>query len=162
MTKSVRFITQSAAIAALYTAITVFISAFGLASGIIQIRISEALTILPYFTFSAVPGLFIGCIISNLLTGCALWDIIFGSIATLIGAFVTYALRHKSKYFAPLAPIISNTVIIPLILINVYGSKDAWWFLVLTIGIGEIISCGILGNMLMSIVDKNKNLIFKR
>ncbi len=161
MTKSVRFITQSAAIAALYTAITVFISAFGLASGIIQIRISEALTVLPYFTFSAVPGLFIGCVISNLLTGCALWDIIFGSLATLIGAFITYWLRHKSKYLAFVGPIISNTIVIPIILINVYGSKDAWWFLVLTIGIGEVISCGILGNMLMNIIKKNKSLIFK-
>lgn len=161
MNKGIRFITQSAAIAAFYTTLTVFISAFGLASGAIQIRVSEALTILPYFTFSAVPGLFIGCIISNLITGCAIWDVIFGSLATLIGAFVTYILRHKSKYLACIGPILSNSLIIPFILINVYGAKNAWWFLFITVGIGEIISCGILGNMLLNIIQKNKNLIFK-
>ena len=102
MNKKVRFITQSAAIAALYIVLTVFISAFGLASGVIQIRISEALCILPYFSLSAVPGLFIGCLVSNLITGCALWDVVFGSVATLLGAIFTYLLRNKSKYIAPI------------------------------------------------------------
>ena len=102
MNKKVKFITQSAAIAALYIVLTVFISAFGLASGVIQIRISEALCILPYFSLSAVPGLFIGCLVSNLITGCALWDVVFGSVATLLGAIFTYLLRNKSKYFAPI------------------------------------------------------------
>ena len=161
MNKKVKFITQSAAIAALYIVLTVFISAFGLASGVIQIRISEALCILPYFSLSAVPGLFIGCLVSNLITGCALWDVVFGSVATLLGAIFTYLLRNKSKYFAPIGPIISNAVIIPFVLINVYGTKDAWWFLFLTVGIGEIISCGIFGIILLNIIEKNKKLIFK-
>lgn len=161
MNNKVKFITQSAAIAALYIVLTVFISAFGLASGAIQIRISEALCILPYFSLSAIPGLFIGCLISNLITGCALWDVVFGSIATLLGAIFTYLLKNKSKYLAPIPPIISNMVIIPFVLINVYGTKDAWWFLFLTVGIGEIISCGILGIILLNIIEKNKKLIFK-
>ena len=161
MNKKVGFITQSAAIAALYIVLTVFISAFGLASGVIQIRISEALCILPYFSLSAVPGLFIGCLVSNLITGCALWDVVFGSVATLLGAIFTYLLRNKSKYIAPIPPIISNAVIIPFVLINVYGTKDAWWFLFLTVGIGEIISCGIFGIILLNIIEKNKKLIFK-
>ncbi|MBE7037838.1 MAG: QueT transporter family protein [Ruminococcaceae bacterium] len=161
MNKRVKFITQSAAIAAIYIVLTVFISAFGLANGAIQIRLSEALTILPYFSLSALPGLFIGCLISNLITGCAIWDVVFGSIATLIGAVFTYLLKNKSKYLAPIAPILSNSIIIPFVLIYVYGIKDAWWFLFLTVGIGEVISCGVLGIMLLNIIEKNKNLIFK-
>ena len=81
MKKKVFFITQAAAIAALYTVLTLTAGAFGLANGAIQLRISEALTILPFFTPAAIPGLFIGCVVSNILTGCVIWDIIFGSLA---------------------------------------------------------------------------------
>lgn len=108
--KKAYFITQAAVIAALYVVLTLFINAFDLASGAIQVRISEALTILPYFTPAAVPGLFIGCLLSNFMTGAAIWDIIFGSLATLIGAIGTYLLR-KWKWCAPLPPILSNTII---------------------------------------------------
>ena len=83
------FITQAALIAAMYTALTVLIAAFNLASGAVQVRLSEALTVLPVFTPAAVPGLFIGCFLSNLITGCALWDVLFGSLATLLGALGT-------------------------------------------------------------------------
>ena len=88
--KKTLFITQSAMIAALYVAATYAANLLGLASGAVQLRISEALTVLPAFTFAAVPGLFIGCAAANLLTGCALWDVVFGSAATLIAAFGTY------------------------------------------------------------------------
>ena len=115
--KKAYFITQAAVIAALYVVLTLFINAFDLASGAIQVRISEALTILPYFTPAAVPGLFIGCLLSNFMTGAAIWDIIFGSLATLIGAIGTYLLR-KWKWCAPLPPILSNTIIISFPLIN--------------------------------------------
>ena len=90
MNKKILFITQSAMIAAVYIVLTYFISAFNLASGSIQIRISEALTVLPYFTPAAVPGLFIGCFLCNKLIGSLVPDIIFGSLATLIGAVGTY------------------------------------------------------------------------
>ena len=94
--KKINFLTQAAMIAALYVVLTLAINAFGLASGAIQVRVSEALTILPYFTPAAIPGLFIGCLLSNTITGCALFDIIFGSIATLLVAVGTYLLRrHK-------------------------------------------------------------------
>ncbi len=73
-------------IAAIYIVMTMFINTFNLASGTIQVRISEALTVLPFFTPAAVPGLFIGCLLSNLLTGAMLPDVIFGSLATLLGA----------------------------------------------------------------------------
>ena len=83
-TKKLYFITQAAMIAAIYIVMTMFINTFNLASGTIQIRVSEALTVLPFFTPAAVPGLFIGCLLSNLLTGAMLPDVIFGSLATLL------------------------------------------------------------------------------
>lgn len=152
--KKINYITRSAAIAALYVALTLVANMFGLASGVIQVRISEALTILPYFTPCAIPGLFIGCIFANLFTSAAMFDVIFGSLATLIGALGTYALRRKSKYLAPIPPIVANIAVVPLVLINVYGITDAWWYLALTVGAGEVISCGILGIALMKALER--------
>ena len=83
---NIKKMTQAAIIAALYVVLTYLAGMLGLASGAIQIRFSEALTILPVFTPAAIPGLFAGCILSNLFTGCALPDIVVGSLATLIGA----------------------------------------------------------------------------
>ena len=103
----VQFIVHAAMIAAIYVVLTYFISAFNLASGAIQVRISEALTILPYFTPAAIPGLFVGCLLANLLTGAAIYDVIFGSLATLLGAVGTYLLR-KHKFLCTLAPVVSN------------------------------------------------------
>ena len=144
--KKVLRITQAAMIAAIYVVLTVFISAFNLASGAIQVRISEALTILPVFTPAAIPGLFLGCLISNLVTGCMPLDVVFGSLATLIGACGTYALR-KHKWLAPLPPIVANTIIVP--------------FFMLTVGIGEVISCYLLGSILHRVLDRYKEHIFK-
>ena len=155
----VLFLTQAAMIAALYVVLTFVSNAFGLASGAIQIRISEALTILPYFSPVAVPGLFIGCIISNLLTGCALLDVIFGSLATLLGAVGTRMLR-KWKWLAPLPPIVSNTVIVPFVLTYVYALPGGIPYFMLTIGIGELISCGIFGMILLSVLSKYRSNLF--
>lgn len=158
--KKVLFITQAAMIAAIYVVLTIFISAFNLASGAIQVRISEALTVLPFFTPAAIPGLFLGCFISNFVTGCAPYDVLFGSIATLLGAFGTYLLR-KNKWLAPIPPILANTIIVPFILAYVYGVEDAIPFLMLTVGAGEVISCGILGMILLFALQKYANKIFK-
>ena len=159
--KKVLFLTQAAVIAAIYVVLTIFISAFNLASGAIQVRISEALTILPFFTPAAIPGLFVGCIISNTITGSAIWDILFGSLATLIGAFFTYKLRHISKWLAPLPPILANLLVVPQVLRIVYGAPDSIWYLTATVGIGEVISCGILGMLLLFALQKNANQIFQ-
>jgi uncharacterized membrane protein len=148
MKNKTKMITNGALIAAMYVVLTLVSATFGLSSGVIQVRISEALCILPFFMPEAVWGLFAGCIISNLITGCALWDVVFGSIATLIGAVVTAKL--KNRWLLPVPAIISNMVIIPLVLIKVYGLSESWWYLVLTVGAGEIISCGILGQFLYS------------
>ncbi len=154
------FITHSAIIAALYVVLTYAASIMGLSNGAIQIRFSEALTILPFFTPAAIPGLFIGCLLANILSGAVIWDIIFGSLATLIGAFFTYTLRKKSKWLAPVPPIISNIVIVPLVLTYAYGVPDGLPYLMLTVGIGEVISCGILGMVLLKCLEKYRNHIF--
>ena len=154
MNKKTVYLTQGAVIAAAYVALTYVSAAMGLASGAIQVRLSEVLTILPVFTPAAVPGLYIGCLLANLLTGCALWDVVFGSVATLLGAVGTYFLGRKNKWLAPVFPILANVLIVPPILMYVYGSPDSWPFLCLTVGIGEIVSCGILGLLLHRLVEK--------
>ena len=142
-------------IAALYVVLTVVAAQFNLASGAIQVRFSEALTIMPVFTAAAVPGLTVGCVLANLLTGCAAWDVVFGSVATLLGAIGSRLLRKKPM-LAWIPPVVSNAVIVPVILIKVYNVPDAWWFLVLTVGAGEVISCGLLGLLLYSAVKKTR------
>lgn len=156
----VLLIVQAAMIAAIYVVITYFIGAFNLASGVFQVRISEALTILPVFTPAAIPGLFVGCIISNIVTGCMPLDVVFGSLATLIGACGTYALR-KYKWLAPLPPIVANTIIVPFVLSYVYMFEGTIPFFMLTVGVGEIISCYVLGMLLMTVLGRYRNVIFK-
>ena len=157
--KKILFITQAAMIAALYVVLTFLANAFGLASGVIQVRLSEMLTVLPFFTPAAIPGLYIGCILSNWLTGCCLLDIFVGSLATLIGAVLAYLLR-KQKWLVPLPNILANAVIVPFVLIYGYGVPDAWWFLFLTVGAGEVISCGVLGMILLFALKKYARVIF--
>ncbi|MGN0635071.1 MAG: QueT transporter family protein, partial [Acutalibacteraceae bacterium] len=157
--RQILFLTQGALIAALYVVLTLFINAFGLANGAIQIRISEALTILPFFTPAAIPGLAIGCLLANILTGAVVWDVIFGTLATLLGAVGTYLLR-KYQWCAALPPIFSNAIIIPVILRYAYGVQDALWFLVLTVGAGEVLSAGVLGMILLFALQRYKHIIF--
>lgn len=170
--KKVLFIVQAAVIAAVYVVLTYFISAFNLASGAIQVRISEALCILPFFTPAAIPGLFLGCLLSNLLTGCIIWDVVFGSLATLLGALGTWLISGrtrqesgapssaKRKWLAPLPPIAANTLIVPFVLYYAYQFPGSIPYFMLTVGIGEIISCGILGFILLNVLNKYKKYIF--
>ena len=151
----VKTLTIGGAIAALYVVLTLVANAFGLASGAIQVRLSEALTILPCFTAAAVPGLTVGCILANIFTGCALWDVVFGSLATLIGAAGTYLLRKKPM-LAWIPPVLSNAIIVPIVLQKVYGVPDSFWYLMLTVGAGEVIACGILGLLLYKALSKTK------
>ena len=158
--RRVKYITQAAMIAAIYVVLTLFVSAFNLASGAIQIRISEALTVLPAFTPAAIPGLFIGCFISNLISGGLILDVIFGSLATLIGACGTYLLR-KWKWTVPIPPILSNVLIVPFVLAYVYNLPGGVPYFMVTVGIGQIISCGVLGMIVYGIIAKHRNVIFK-
>ncbi|MBO4900831.1 MAG: QueT transporter family protein [Lachnospiraceae bacterium] len=166
MNKTTKLVTQGAAIAAIYVVLTLIANAFGLANYAIQVRFSEALTILPYFTPVAIPGLFVGCIISNILTGCMPLDTVFGSLATLIGAVGTYLISKKlnqsktAQYLAPVPPIVANTLIVPFVLAYVYKFEGSIPYFMLTVGIGEIISCGILGLILLKALNSRKSQIF--
>ena len=157
--KKVLFLTQAAMIASIYVVLTIVFRPFSF--GEIQVRIAEALTILPLFTPAAIPGIFIGCLIGNMVGGSILPDMIFGSLATLLGALFTYLLRNKNKFLAPIPPILSNTLIIPFVLRYAYGTNLPIYFMMLTVGIGEVISCGILGMILCSALWKYKYKIFK-
>lgn len=150
---NVKTLCVGGAIAALYVVLTIIANAFGLASGAIQVRLSEALTILPCYTAAAVPGLTVGCVLANLITGCAAWDVVFGSLATLIGAVGTRLLRDK-PLLAWIPPVLSNAIIVPFVLQKVYGVPDAWWYLMLTVGAGEVIACGVLGLLLYKSLSK--------
>lgn len=157
----VTFLTQAAVIAALYVVLTLIANVLGLANYSIQVRFSEALTILPLFTPAAIPGLYAGCLLSNILTGCIAWDIVCGPIATLLGALGTYALRKKSPVLATLPPIISNTIIVPFVLAYAYNFEGSIPYFMVTVGLGEIISCGILGYLLWVVLKKYAKFIFQ-
>ena len=158
---AILYLTRGALIAALYVALTYLSAILGISSGVIQFRISEALCILPIFMPEAIPGLFIGCLISNMSTTAVVWDIIFGSVATLIGAIGAGALRflpHKFKWAATLPTILANAIIIPFVLIYAYGAEDSYLFIVATVSIGEIVCAGIGGAALYYSLGKK---IFK-
>lgn len=158
--KKVTHLTHAAMIAALYVVLTQISHLFGLDSHAIQLRFSEALTILPFFTPAAIPGLFIGCLLANFFAGCLPWDILFGSLATLLGAFGTRFLR-KHKWLAPLPPIIANTLIVPFVLAYVYHFEGSIPYFMLTVGIGEILSCGVLGMMFLFTLEKHAKRLFQ-
>lgn len=157
----VRFIAQSAMIAALYILLTTVAHLFGLDSGVIQIRISEALVALLFFTPAAIPGLTIGCLLSNILSGCLILDILFGTLATLIGAVLGYLLR-KYKYAVLIPNIISNTIIVPFVLKYAYSFPGNLWYFMITVGIGEILSCAVLGTILLKTLEKRGKYIFEQ
>jgi len=158
--KNIQHLTLAAVIAALYVILTLLCNALGLANHSIQVRFSEALTILPLFTPAAIPGLYVGCLLSNILTGCIAWDILFGPIATLLGALGTRFLGRKYKWAACLPPILSNTLIIPLILSYAYHFEGSIIYFMFTVGIGEILSCGVLGMLLYVTLNKYRNHLF--
>ena len=159
--KSVLFITHSAVIAGIYTALTLI--GAPLASGVWQLRISEMLTILPVLTPAAVPGLAIGCILSNLIMGASIIDVVFGSLASLIGAVFTYLLRNIALekkhmgFIASIPPILANTIIIPIVLYFTINTEFSIYFMMLTVAVGEIASCGVLGTLLLGILKKYRH-----
>ena len=146
---------QGAIIAAMYAALTIIFAP--ISYGAVQVRISEALCILPLFTPAAIPGLFIGCLLANILGGAIVWDIIFGSIATLIGAALGYLLRFN-RWLVPIPTIVSNSIIIPFILKYGYSIDMPIWMLILYLAIGEVIGCYLLGELLGTAILKRGDL----
>ncbi len=165
--KNVLLLVRAALIAAIYVVLTCFVSTIGLASGAIQVRVSEALTVLPYFSVAAIPGLSVGCFLANLLTGAPVYDVVFGSLATLLGASGTYLLR-KHRFLCTLPPVVANMVVIPPVLrygyglVMEFGGRD--WsipFYMLTVGAGEVICCCMMGTVLLNALAKVRGVVFK-
>ena len=152
-----RYLARGGIIAALYVVLTLITSLVGLASGAVQIRISEMLCILPVFLPEAIPGLTLGCLIANLTSGgLAALDIIFGTLATLIGAIGAYLLRRlppKFIWVATLPNIIANTLILPPVIIYAYGSEESYLFITLSIFISQLISAGLGGFALYPVIN---------
>lgn len=166
--KTVLFLAQAGLIAALYVVLTALANTLGLANYPIQLRFSEALCILPVFTPAAIPGLFVGCLIANLTGGCLWQDVLFGSLATLIGAVGTYMigkwLQNRPRLccvLAGLPAVIANTLIIPPVLKIVYSLPDSVWYFYLTVCAGEIASVCVLGGILYAALYKRRDKIFK-
>lgn len=160
---NVQFMTESAMIAAIYTVLTLVLAP--ISYGPVQFRVSEALCVLPYFTSAGIPGLFLGCLISNgvgmAMGTTILTDVVFGSLATLIGAIGSYVLR-KNKWLVCIPPIVANALIIPFVLRYAYGSPDLIPFMMLTVGIGEVLAVGVLGNLLLTALEKYSGRIFRK
>ncbi|KRU24766.1 queuosine precursor transporter QueT [Clostridium sporogenes] len=158
--KKISKLVFSAVIAAIYTVLTLLLAP--ISYGQIQVRVSESLTLLPFLSSYSIWGVFLGCIISNLIGGNGIIDVVFGSLATLIAAILTYYIGKSNlkfkKYLAPLPPIIINAVVIGFIL-N-YTLKLPLLLSIIWVGLGEAISCYVLGLILISIIEKNKKLMY--
>lgn len=153
----VRELTFSALVAALYVALTFVSFALGISSGVVQFRLSEALCVLVYLIPSSVYGLTVGCFLANLLTGCAPLDIIFGAVATFVGALI--GSRLKNKFLVPLPTVLSNAVIVPFVIMYCYSNEHNLGVYFAGLGgvlIGEIAMAYILGMLLLLALDKNK------
>ena len=157
--KKLLYLAQAAMIAALYVVLTYVFAPISFSE--IQVRIAEALTILPVFTSAAIPGLFIGCLLGNIIGGALIPDVIFGSLATLIGAFFTWKLRNAHPFLAPIPPVLSNMIIVPFVLKYAYLIDLPIPLMMLTVGIGEVLSCGVLGLFLYYALRSRKAQIFR-
>ncbi len=157
--QSITFLTQAAVIAALYVVLTLVFAPISFGTSGVELRISECLTILPFFTPAAIPGLFVGCLIANILGGAVIWDIIFGSLATLAGAAVAYLVRNN-RWLVPIPTIAANSIVVPLVLKFGYGLNLPLAALVLSIFIGEVLGCYVLGEVLLSALLPLKHRIF--
>ncbi|MBP2071252.1 QueT transporter family protein [Thermoanaerobacterium butyriciformans] len=158
MNRRTKKIVYGALIAAVYAVVTVALAP--ISYGQIQVRVAEALTIMPFFSSYSIFGLFVGCIIANMIGGNGIFDVVFGSLATLISAVITYYigksnLRYK-RYLAPLPPVIINAVIIGIelnVVFNLPLVASMLW-----VGLGEMIACYVLGLPLLLYIDKNEKI----
>jgi len=156
---TVRGLAQGAIIAAVYALLTIFLAP--ISSGLIQCRVSEAMSVLPHFTFSAVPGLFVGCLLANLLTGAPAYDVVFGSLATLLAAYVTYGLRKRApKYLAPLPSVVVNALVVGALLVYVYDVGVPFWVAAGYVAVGQAVACFALGLPLMTLLERFRGKLF--
>ncbi len=158
MNKRTFYVTEAAVIAAIYVVLVLVFQSTSF--GPIQFRIAEALTILPYFTPAAIPGVTIGCLLSNLLFEADILDVVFGTAATLLAAYLSYKLRFN-KFLVPIPPILINAIVIPWVLKFAYFEANSIPIMMISVGAGQVVSAGILGMVLLYSLDKVKHFIFK-
>jgi uncharacterized membrane protein len=152
-----RDLAVSAVVGAAYAALTMLLAP--ISYGEVQMRVSEVLCILPFFLPGTTWGLFLGCALANVISAAGVWDVVFGSVATLLGALGTYLLRKtENPFLGCLPPIIANMLIVPAVLMKVYGAPETYWYLMLTVGIGEVACCGVLGVIVYKVIKK-RNLL---
>lgn len=156
-TRQTKFWIQAALIAAIYATLTIVLGSFGY--GPIQFRIAEALTVLPALTPAGIPGLFVGCMVANILGPYGMLDMILGGGATLLAALLSYALR-KRPMLVPLPPVLVNAVVIGSMLYYAYGVPMSLIACMATVGLGQLVSCYALGYPLLKILSRYEN-IFK-
>ncbi len=156
-----RFIIQTLVIAVLYFVLSYIANEFQLANGLnFQLRISEALTVLPYYTPAAIPGLFIGCLSANRAMNLPMSDVMYGSLATLAASIVSYMVRKK-KFLVPVPPIIINAFAVPAIYTFLLGfDEPPFWRSVIMVGLGEVVTCGVLGTALMLGLEDYREKLF--
>lgn len=155
------YLTRASVIAAAYVVLTYLSFLLGLDKGVVQFRLSEVLCVLPAVSAAAVPGLPVGCLLANLLTGAHPLDILFGTLATLAGALGTRWLRSVAArrglgFTASVPPILANLIVVPLLLVFVYGSPDAYPWVLGSVALGEITVCGVGGTVLLGILRHGK------
>ena len=158
MRSKTQLLALNGVIAAAYAALTLVASAMNLAYGPVQFRFYEALTVLPFLLPEAIPGLFVGCLVTNLMSTVGPLDIVLGSLATLLAALWTR--RMPNQYLAPLPPVICNGIIVgAMIAWYEVGFTGAFWgmfaYNAVTVAIGEAIACYVLGLILLRLMQKH-------
>ncbi len=159
MKRPVRYLAQAAVVAALYTALTVLLAPISF--GAVQCRVSEALCVLPYLMPSSVWGLFLGCLLGNLIMGAPWFDIVFGSLATLAAALCTYWFSRWKlpRCFAPLPGVVFNALVMGAVLTYGYLLPLPYWTSALYVGVGQAVACYAIGLPLLYILCRNKRIL---
>ena len=153
--KNTKYLLHAAVIAAAYATLTIVLMPFSY--GIMQVRVSEALTILPFFTPAAIPGLFVGCFVSNMVGPYGILDMVLGSGATLIAAIGSYLLR-KRPILVPLPPVVANGIIIGGMLYYAYAVPMPLPACMLWVALGELIACYVIGYPLLQYLKRYKKI----
>ncbi|WZL78955.1 QueT transporter family protein [Eubacteriales bacterium mix99] len=154
--KNTRFLVQAAVIAAIYVVLTLLFSPISFGESLIEFRVSEMLTVLPFYTPAAIPGLFIGVLLSNLFSPVGPIDVVLGSLASLVAAFLSRKMPKKA--LVPLPPVVVNGLIIGGMLHYVYHFP--LWISVLSVMFGQVVTCYGLGTVLMLVLDKYSKYLF--
>lgn len=157
-TQATRRLARGAVIAALYTALTLLLAP--ISYGQLQVRLSEAMTLLPILLPEAVPALAVGCLLSNILGGCTIFDIVFGTLATLLAALCTRRLRGKF-WLAAAMPVVFNGVIVGAVVHYCYSPAFPLPLCMLTVAIGEAIACMIVGPLLIGALRRIPGRVFE-